>query len=149
VIEAGKSAQKQQQKLLAEIAELTAHQALARTPLQDGSKIVAEYFDGRDLTFIKLYAQKLVAAESNVIALIGAGQGTPALVFAQSAGGSFDAGTQLKAIVSSAGGRGGGTRDLAQAGVPSAELIPELIAHAAEAARAHSVQSNAQPGTRE
>jgi alanyl-tRNA synthetase len=149
LIEAGKSAQKQQQKLLAEIAELTAQQALARTPLQDGSKIVAEYFAERDLAFIKLYAQKLVAAESNVIALIGAGQGTPALVFAQSPGGSFDAGAQLKAIVSSVGGRGGGTRDLAQGGVPSAELIPELIARAAEAARTHSAQSNAQPGARE
>jgi alanyl-tRNA synthetase len=149
LIEAGKSAQKQQQKLLAEIAELTAHQALARTPLQDGSKIVAECFAGRDLAFIKLYAQKLVAAESNVIALIGAGQGTPALVFAQSPGGSFDAGAQLKAIVSSAGGRGGGTRDLAQGGVPSAELIPGLIARAAEAARTQSAESNAQSGTRE
>ena len=149
LIEAGKSAQKQQQKLLAEIAELTAHQALAHTPLQDGSKIVAEYFAGRDLAFIKLYAQKLVAAESNVIALIGAGQGAPALVFAQSPGGSYDAGAQLKAIVSAAAGRGGGTRDLAQGGVPSAELIPELIARAAEAARTHSAQSTAESGARE
>jgi alanyl-tRNA synthetase len=143
LIDAGKSGQKQQQKLLAEIAELTAQQALARTPVEDGRKIVAEYFAGRDLAFIKLYAQKLVAAESNVVALIGAGQETPALVFAQSPGGTFDVGAQLKAVVSSAGGRGGGTRDLAQGGVPSAELIPELIARAAQAAR---TQSSAQPG---
>ena len=144
LIDSGKAAQKQQQKLLAEIAELTAQQALARTPAEGGRKIVAEYFADRDLAFVKLYAQKLVAAEDNVIALVGAGQGTPALVFAQSPGGSFDAGAQLKAIVSSAGGRGGGTRDLAQGGVPSAALIPELIARAEQAARAHSGAPSAQ-----
>lgn len=147
LIDSGKAAQKQQQKLQAEIAELTAQQALARTPAENGRKIVAEYFAGRDLDFIKLYAQKLVAAEANVIALVGAGQGTPALVFAQSPGGGFDAGTELKAVVGSAGGRGGGTHDMAQGGVPSAELIPELIARAAQATRAQSrTQSEAQSG---
>ena len=143
LIDSGKAAQKQQQKLLEEIAGLTAQQALARTPVQAGRKIVAEYFSNRDLAFVKLYAQKLVAAEANVIALVGAGQGTPALVFAQSigaqsAGGTFDAGAALKEIVGSAGGRGGGTRDLAQGGVPSAELIPVLLARALQLARAQS-----------
>jgi alanyl-tRNA synthetase len=143
LIDSGKAAQKQQQKLLEEIAGLTAQQALARTPVQAGRKIVAEYFSSRDLAFVKLYAQKLVAAEANVIALVGAGQGTPALVFAQSigaqsAGGTFDAGAALKEIVASAGGRGGGTRDLAQGGVPSAELIPVLLARALQLARAQS-----------
>ena len=106
-------------------------------PSSGGRKIVAEYFAGRDLAFVKLYAQKLVAAEPNVIALVGAGQGTPALVFAQSPGGPFDAGAELKAIVASAGGRGGGTRDLAQGGVPVAELIPALLARALQLARAN------------
>ena len=138
LIDSGKAAQKHQQKLLAEIAELSAQQTLASTPVKDGRKIVAQYFAERDLAFVKLYAQKLVAAEGNVIALVGAGQGTPALVFAASPGGTFDAGAQLKAIVSTAGGRGGGTRDLAQGGVPSADLIPELIARAAQAARTRS-----------
>jgi alanyl-tRNA synthetase len=143
LIDAGKAAQKQQHKLLEEIAALTAQQALARTPVQAGRKIVTEYFTDRDLGFVKLYAQKLVAAEANVIALVGAGQGTPALVFAQSlgapsAGGAFDAGAVLKEIVGSAGGRGGGTRDLAQGGVPSAELIPALLARALEQVREQS-----------
>jgi alanyl-tRNA synthetase len=135
LLDAGKAAQKHQQKLLEEIAVLSAQQALSRAPSENGCKIVAEYFADRDLAFVKLFAQKLVAAESNVIALVGAGQGTPALVFAASPGGGFDAGAQLKAIVTSVGGRGGGTRDLAQGGVPSADLIPELIARAALAAR--------------
>jgi alanyl-tRNA synthetase len=138
LIDAGKAAQKQQQKLLIEIAELTAQQTLARTPVESGQRIVAEYFAERDLAFIKLYAQKLVAVGPGIIALIGAGQGTPALVFAQSPGGYFNAGVELKAVVSSAGGRGGGTSDLAQGGVPSADLIPDLISRAAQAARAEA-----------
>lgn len=139
LIDSNKGGQKQQQKQLAELAELSAQQLLARTPAESGRKIVAEYFADRDLSFVKLFAQKLVAAEGNVIALLGAGQGTPALVFAQSipakSPGDFDAGAQLKAIVSSAGGRGGGTRELAQGGVPSADRIPELLARAAQVAR--------------
>ena len=145
LLDSGKAAQKQQHKLLEEIANLTAQQALARTPRGAGRKIVAEYFAERDLAFVKLYAQKLVSSEAGVIALIGAGQGTPALVFAQSPGGTFDAGSALKAIVSSAGGRGGGTRDMAQGGVPSADVIPELIARAAQIARAQA-EATPEPG---
>jgi alanyl-tRNA synthetase len=136
LIEASKTAQKQQQKLLEEIAELSARQTLARVPVEHGRRIVAEFLDARDLAFVKLYAQKLVVADSNVIALLGAGQGTPALVFAQSPGGQFDAGAQLKAVLATVGGRGGGTKDLAQGGVPAADAIPGLLARAAEAARA-------------
>ena len=135
LLDAGRAAQKHQQKLLEEIAELSAQQALARTPSAGGPKIVAEYFADRDLAFVKLFAQKLVSAEANVIALVGAGQGTPALVFAGSPGGTFDAGKLLKSIVASAGGRGGGTHDLAQGGVPSSDLIPGLIAQAARDVR--------------
>lgn len=135
LIDSGKAAQKQQQKLLEELAELTAQQALASTASEHGHKVVARYFAERDLSFIKLFAQKLVALESNVIALVGAGQGTPALVFAQS-NSKFNAGTELKAAVSSSGGRGGGNAALAQGGVPSAEAIPELLDRVAQQARA-------------
>jgi alanyl-tRNA synthetase len=135
LLDVGRGAQKQQQKLLAEIAELTALQTLSRTNLEDGRKIVVASFPDRDAAFVKLFAQKLASAEPNVIALAGAGLGNPTLVFAQSVGGGFDAGSVLKSIVSSVGGRGGGTRDLAQGGVPSAESVPELLQRAAEMAR--------------
>ena len=139
LISAGKAAQKQQQKQLAEIAELTAQTTLAGTHGEHGCKIIAKFFSDRDLGFIKLYAQKLVTLEANVIALVGAGQGTPALVFAQSHGtpspAGFDSAAELTALVRSCGGRGGGTHNLAQGGVPSAELIPELLARAERQAR--------------
>jgi alanyl-tRNA synthetase len=135
LLDSGKAAQKHQQKLLEEIAELRATQLLSLTPVEAGRKVVAEFLPDRDLAFVKLFAQKLVAAEPMVVAFLGAGQGTPALVFAQSPGAGLDMGAQLKAAVIAVGGRGGGTRDLAQGGVPNAEAIPELIQRAAEAAR--------------
>jgi alanyl-tRNA synthetase len=150
LIESGKAAQKQNQKLLSEVAELRARQVLGLTPCEHGRKIVAEFLADHDLAFVKLFAQKLVAAEANVIALLGAGQGTPSLVFAQSLSSpsperSFDAGAELKAIVGSAGGRGGGTRELAQGGVPSADLIPGLIASLAQRLREHSESTQGTP----
>jgi alanyl-tRNA synthetase len=144
LIDSGKVAAKQQQKLLAEIADLTAQQSLSRTQSEAGRKIIVGFFAERDLAFVKLFAQRVVAAEANVVALVGAGQGSVALIFAQSAGGSFDAGSALKAIVASVGGRGGGTRDLAQGGVPSAEQIPELLERAVQMVRASVVQPAAQ-----
>jgi alanyl-tRNA synthetase len=143
LIESGKATQKQQQKLLADLAEMMAQQALARTPAEGGRKIVTEFFADRDLAFIKLYVQKAVAAESDIIALAGAGHGTPSLVFAQSPGGGIDVASALKVIVTAAGGRGGGTRDLAQGSVPSAELIPSLLARAAQAVREQRNMSGA------
>ncbi len=140
LIDSGKAAQKLQQKQLVELAEFAAQQTLAGTHVECGCKIVTRFFSDRDLAFVKLYAQKLVALEADVIALVGAGQGTPALVFAQSLGAqspcTFDAGAELRAVVSSSGGRGGGTRELAQGGVPSAEMIPDLLSRAAQQARA-------------
>ena len=136
LVESDKAAHHRHRRLMGEVAGLTAQQALARTPGEHGHKVVAEYLADRDLEFVKLYAQQLVATESNVIALLGSGQPTPTLVFAHSAGAAFDAASELRALVGSVGGRGGGTRDLAQGGVPSADAIPKLIAQAAQRARA-------------
>ena len=136
LLDSDKASHHRQRRLLGEVAGLAAQQTLARMPGEDGHKVVAEYLADRDLEFVKLYAQKLIASESNVIALLGSAQPTPTLVFAHSAGALFDAADELRALVGSVGGRGGGTRDLAQGGVPSADAIPRLIAEAAQRARA-------------
>jgi alanyl-tRNA synthetase len=146
-VDSDKAAHHRHRRLIGEVAGLTAQQTLARTPGEHGHKVVAEYLADRDLEFVKLYAQKLVAAETNVIALLGSGQPTPTLVFAHSAGAAFDAAAELCALVGSVGGRGGGTRDMAQGGVPSADAIPRLIAEAAQRARApRQCSRNAAPG---
>jgi alanyl-tRNA synthetase len=149
LIESDKTAHHRHRRLMAELADVAAQQKLARTPDEHGRKIVAEFLAGRDLEFVKLYAQKLVATEPNVIALLGTEQPTPTLVFAHSAGAAFDGGAELRALVASVGGRGGGTRDMAQGGVPSAEMIPRLIAEAAQRARAlcPSTPAASTPGT--
>jgi alanyl-tRNA synthetase len=147
LLEANRAAGKQQQALLAEIAELRAVQLLAQTESAGGCKIVARLEAERDAGYIKLLAQKLAAVEPNVIALLASPWPTPTLVFAQSPGGKWDAGAALKALLAAAGGRGGGTRELAQGGVPSAEALAALLEQAAAHAAAQAAtQARAEAG---
>jgi len=55
----------------------------------------------------------------------------PSLVFSQSAGGSADMGALLKQVLTSVGGRGGGSRDFAQGGVPAGTDVEQLLRQAA------------------
>jgi alanyl-tRNA synthetase len=135
LIEQDKAAHHERRRLLAQLADFAAQQTLAQTPEEHGQKVVVEFLTDRDLQFVKMYAQQLVSAEENVIALLGAGQPRPALVFAHSTRAAYDAGAELRALLTAVGGRGGGTRDLAQGGVPSAEMVPSLLAEAAQRAR--------------
>jgi alanyl-tRNA synthetase len=125
VIEEGKAAGKVQHKLLEEIAGLRAAQLLAACG-QDGVRVVAEVFADRELAFVKLLAQKLTQAPG-VVALLGAGAGQPALVFAQSAGGIHDMGSLMKEAMARLGGRGGGNKDMAQGGVADAGKLQGAV----------------------
>jgi alanyl-tRNA synthetase len=120
----GKAARKLRSELLNELAELHAARLLAETPEVDGFRLVMKAFPDRDLEFIKLLAQKLARADGQrAVALLGAGEGSPVLVFAQTAGLPYDMGALMKEAVTTSGGRGGGTKDMAQGGVASAALI--------------------------
>jgi alanyl-tRNA synthetase len=81
----------------------------------------------RDLTFIKLLAQKLTRQAPNVIALLGAISGQPALVFAASAGQPFDMGALMKEALAKLGGRGGGSKDMAQGGPQQVEGLETVL----------------------
>lgn len=112
-----KAAARTQQKLLEELAGLYADRLLAQA---SGSPcIVIEFLAERDAVFIKLLAQKLTAGKSDVVALLAAGAGQPTLVFAQSPGQRFNMGQLLKEFLAQFGGRGGGSADLAQGGLPA------------------------------
>jgi alanyl-tRNA synthetase len=63
-----------------------------------------------------------------VVALLGATLDQPVLVFAQSAGQSLDMSALMKEILARLGGRGGGSKDMAQGGVPSAEGLETALA---------------------
>jgi alanyl-tRNA synthetase len=78
-------------------------------------------------------AQKLTRQRSNVVALLGVSSGSPALVFAQSPGQPFDMGAIMKEALAKLGGRGGGSKDMAQGGpVQAAGIEAELKQIAAQ-----------------
>ena len=126
-----RSASKVSEHLLEELAELQAARLLAEADSLNGRKIVVRSYADRDLGFIRLLAQKLTRMETNVVSLMGAGQGQPSLVFAQSKGLPFDMGALLKDTVATCGGKGGGSKDMALGGVPRGDLLEEAIAYAA------------------
>jgi alanyl-tRNA synthetase len=113
-----KSAAKAQHKLLEELAELYAQRLLAQAA--GSPRMIMQVFPERDAIFIKLLGQKLTAGNSDVIALLASGAGQPTLVFAQSPGQKSNMGQLMKEAMAQLGGRGGGSVDLAQGGVPKA-----------------------------
>jgi alanyl-tRNA synthetase len=122
-----KSSQKERKKLLEELAEFEAERLVAEAPEEGGLRRVQRVVADRDLAFIKLLAQKMVR-RPNVLVLLAAGQGQPSVVLAQSAGGPFDMGRLVKDAPAEFSLRGGGARDLAQAGAPEGTDLGILLA---------------------
>jgi len=128
-LEEGKAASKTQHKLLEEIAELEAAQLLAQAGGQSETRVIARVFPERDLAYVKLLAQKLTRG-AKVVALLGAGAGQAALVFAQSPGLPNDMGALMKEAMTKLGARGGGNKDMAQGGVPEAGKLQSAVEEA-------------------
>ncbi len=115
------------QDLQEQIADLQAQQLLAVTPEKSGRKLVVQIFADRDLGFTKLLVQRLTRLEARVVALLATTADNPGLVFGQSAGQPFDMGALMKEAMSRLGGRGGGSKDLAQGGAPNADGIEQTV----------------------
>ena len=79
------------------------------------------------MNFLKLLAQKLTRQFPNTVALLATTSPQPSLVFAQSAGQPFDMGALLKETMAQLGGRGGGSKDMAQGGVAKVEGIDAAL----------------------
>jgi len=126
-----RSLRKQAEHSLDELAAAQAAALLAETPDSGGRKIIVRTFSDRELNFVKLLAQKLTRISSSAVALLATTSPQPAIVFAQSAGQPFDMGALLKETMTKLGGRGGGSKDLAQGGVAKAEGIESALAEAA------------------
>jgi len=118
---------KSREQGLEELAEAQAAKLLAETPEAGGRKIVARVFADRDVVFIKLLAQKLTRHSAAAIALLGTSLGQPTLVFAQSTGQPFDMGALMKESLAELGGRGGGSKDMAQGGPVRAEGLDAAL----------------------
>ncbi len=128
-----RSLRKQREQSLEELAAAQAASLLAETPESDGRKIIVRTLSDRDLAYIKLLAQKITRQSTAAIALLAADSPQPALVFAQSAGQPYDMAALLKQIMAPLGGRGGGSKDLAQGGLPQPSGLSEALAAAAKA----------------
>jgi|SRR5580704_9295275 len=127
-IEEIRSLRKAAEQSQEELAAAQAAALLAETPETGGRKIVVRTFAEREMSFVKLLAQKLTRLSPSVVALLASTSPQPSLVFAQSAGQPFDMGALLKETMSKLGGRGGGSKDLAQGGVPKADGIEAALA---------------------
>jgi alanyl-tRNA synthetase len=114
--EESRASRKSREQLLEELADLCAGRLLVETPESSGRKIVVHIVPDRGLTFIKLLAQRLTRQSAVVVALLGVTSDQPALVFAQSPGLPFDMGGFMKETLARLGGRGGGSKDMAQGG---------------------------------
>jgi len=122
-----RAARKASEQLLAEIAELSAGSLLNATAETAGRRVVVRNFADRDLTFIKLLAQKLTRQNTNAVALLAATSGQPALVFACSAGMPLDMNALMKEVLGKLGGRGGGSKDMAQGGPQQSDKIDAAL----------------------
>jgi len=127
-----KSLRKQREQSQDELAAAQAAALLAETPVSHGRKLVVRTFSDRDLNFLKLLAQKLTRQSPAAIALLATQSPQPALVFAQSAGQPYDMGALLKETLAKLGGRGGGSKDLAQGGAPQSPGLAAALAAAAQ-----------------
>jgi alanyl-tRNA synthetase len=131
-----RSARKAAEHLLEELAELQAARLLADADIASERKVVTRVYADRDLPYIRLLAQKLTRLEPNVVALLGATSGQVSLVFAQSKGMPFDMGALLKEALAKLGGKGGGSKDLAQGGAPTADGLETVLEEIAARLRA-------------
>ena len=123
-----KSLRKQREQSLEELAAAQAAALLAETPEQNGRKLIVRTFADRELKFVKLLAQKLTRQSPNAIALLATASPQPSLIFAQSTGQPHDMGALLKETMTKLGGRGGGSKDMAQGGVPTAHGLEDALA---------------------
>jgi len=122
-----KAQRKLREQTLEELAEAQAAVLLAETPEANGRKLVVRTVSDRDMNFLKLLAQKLTRLSPNIVTLLGTKSPQPSLVFAQSPGQPFDLAALMKKTMSDLGGRGGGSKDMAQGGVPSADKIESTL----------------------
>ena len=122
-----RSASKANERLLDELAEFHAKQLLTGIAPANGRKLIARTFKDRDLTFVRLLAQKSTRLESNVVVFLASTSEQVSLVFAQSKGMPFDMGALLKETLAKLGGRGGGSKDLAQGGAPTSEGLEAVL----------------------
>ena len=120
-----KDLRKQIKRLQEKLAAHEGARLTADAPEVDGVRLVAQAVDGWDVSGLKaLAAAATVAARACVVLISPAPPAS--IVIARSAGVPTDANTVLRQLTNRFGGRGGGTRELAQGGgltAPVADIV--------------------------
>ena len=127
-----KSLRKQAEQSQDDLAAAQATTLVAETSEVHGRKLIVRTFSGHDLNFLKLLAQKLTRQSPALVALLATDSPQPALVFAQSPGQPDDMAALLKQTLASLGGRGGGSKDLAQGAAPSSTGLAAALVSAVQ-----------------
>ena len=124
-----KQAAKHTLRLTNELAQYHAAQLIAQTPVQAGQRWVRLQLTAAsqtDAAYAKLLASKVTAQSEKTIALISwqptAADDPATIVLARSRDLTIDCGTLLRETVSTHGGRGGGSKDMAQGSVSQERL---------------------------
>ena len=125
--EEARRAGKAREELLAELAELMASRLLTEAQEVGGRKVIVGTFADRDAAFVKLLAQKATRLVPNVVALVASEVAPASVVLASSPGLNCDMGAALKKALTAVGGRGGGSKEFAQGGVPPGTDISALL----------------------
>jgi alanyl-tRNA synthetase len=125
----GKLLRRQREEALEQLAEAMAVAVLQEQP--EARRVIVRLFADRDISFAKLFAQRVARAGVPAVALVASATDPPGLVFAQSPAGTADMGALLKQVLATVGGRGGGSRDFAQGGVPPGSDLEQLLKQAA------------------
>jgi alanyl-tRNA synthetase len=126
-----KSLRKQSEQTLEELASVYASSLLAQAREANGRRLVVRVLSDRDMNFLKLLAQKLIRLSPGVVALLATTSPQPSLVFAQSSGQPFDMSALMKQTMAKLGGRGGGSTDMAQGGIPNGDGIEATLKNVA------------------
>jgi len=121
-----KTLRKQREDALDELAAAMAEATLKASSMES-RPVIVRVFPDRDSAFAKLFAQKLTRSGAPVIALVASALSPPGLIFAQSPGQTADMGALLRETLLSVGGRGGGSKDFAQGGVPAGLNLEQLL----------------------
>jgi alanyl-tRNA synthetase len=118
-IEKGKASEKRVQKLASELAQREGRELYAAAA-PDSAGLRREVQHGPIDEAMRTRAQAFIAGSKAVFLAVC--EDPPCFLFAASSDSGIHAGNRVRAVVSSAGGRGGGNQNLAQGSVPAGTL---------------------------
>jgi alanyl-tRNA synthetase len=142
--EENRALRKHKEDALEELAQNMAAAAFEAASEVNGRRIIMRVFSDREVNFAKLFAQKFTHSDGAAIALVASTLQPAGIIFAQTPSSALTASTEpfvdmgalLKQVLASVGGRGGGSRDFAQGGVPAGCDVEQLLRLAADTIKA-------------